>query len=129
MPFISSESVATMRKAIKAALPEYVVSVTKGHHSSVNVYLLSGPIEPVRVNVFWYKTHLKDNPTALALVQTILDKIFAVVEPRIVSEDGDYGSIPNFYYDISFGKWDKPYTRGQAASLPLAGVGHSDTLS
>jgi len=122
MPCISSEQVAQMRKAIRAALPEYVVSVTKQHHSSVKVYIMSGPIEPVAVNVFWYKEHLKDNPTALALVQTILDKIFAVVAPRIVREDGDYGSIPNFYYDISFGKWDRPYVQGTGVQKAITSI-------
>ena len=42
MPYVSSEDVAKMRKNIRAALPEYVVSVTKRHYSSVEVHLMSG---------------------------------------------------------------------------------------
>lgn len=113
MPYIDTNKVAQMRKAIRKALPDYTVSVTKRHHSSVDVALMSGPIVPAEVNVFWYKDHLGpdklDRPDAIAVIDTILAEIFKVEKRRIVSEDGDYGSIPNFYYDVSFGKWDKPY--------------------
>lgn len=110
MPFISSDEVAQMRKAIRRALPKYEVSVTKRHHSGVDVALMRGPIPVVKnVNVYWYKDHLKERPDAVQVIDTILAEIRKVRAPKIVSEDGDYGSIPNFYYDVSFGKWDKPY--------------------
>jgi hypothetical protein len=114
MPYIDTKDVAAMRKAIKAALPDYKISVTKDHHSTVDVAILSGPIVGVdNVNVYWYKDNLGpeklDRPDAIAVVDTILAEIRRVRAPKIVSEDGDYGSIPNFYYDVSFGKWDQPY--------------------
>jgi len=28
---------------------------------------------------------------------------------KIVSEDSDYGSIPNYYINLSVGNWDKPF--------------------
>lgn len=114
MPYIDTKSVAQMRKAIRAALPEYVISVRKHHHSTVQVHLMSGPIVGVKgVNVFWFKDHFGpdklDRPDVIKVVQTIIDEIFKVEKVKIVSEDGDYGSIPNFYYDVEFGTWDKPY--------------------
>jgi hypothetical protein len=114
MPYIDTKDVAAMRKAIKAALPDYKISITKHHHSSVNVAIISGPIVGVdSVNVFWYRDHLGpeklDRPDAIAVIDEIMAQIKRVRMPEIVSEDGDYGSIPNFYYDVSFGKWDQPY--------------------
>lgn len=110
MPYIETEKVAQMRKAIRKALPDYKVSVTKRHHSGVDVRLLSGPIPDVpNVNVFCYQRQLADRPDAVAVIDAILAEIKKVETPKIVSEDGDYGSIPNFYYDVSFGAWDKPY--------------------
>ncbi len=110
MPFISSTEVAAMRKAIRAALPEFKVSVTRRHHTEVDVRLMSGPIAPVpHVNVFWYKEKLASRPDVVKVVDTILAEIKKVKTPRIVSEDSDYGSIPNYYYNIDFGTWDKIY--------------------
>lgn len=114
MPFITSEEVAAMRKGIKRALPNYTFSIRKHHHSSVDIAILSGPIVAVEhVNVFWYKEQLgptKDNrPDAIEVIDKILAEVFKVKKRETVSEDGDYGSIPNFYYDVSFGRWDKPY--------------------
>ena len=109
MPYIASEEVAQMRKLIRKALPEFEVSVTKHHHSSVEVRLMRGPIAPSEVNVYWYKDKLKDRPDVVAVVDKVLGIIKQVKTPRTIVEDDDYGNVPNFYYDISFGKWDKPY--------------------
>ena len=114
MPYIETTKVAAMRKAIKAALPEYKISVTKRHHSGVDVAVLAGPIVGVDgVNIYWYKDHFGpeklDRPDAIAVIQTIIDCIFAVERPRTLVEDSDYGNVPTFYYDVSFGKWDQPY--------------------
>lgn len=114
MPCITSEEVAAMRKGIKRALPDYTFSIRRRHHSSIDIVVLSGPIVAVQsVNVFWYREHLgptKENrPDAIAVIDAILAEVFKVKKSKIVSEDGDYGSIPNFYYDVSFGRWDKPY--------------------
>lgn len=113
MPYIESSQVAQMRKAIRAALPEYKISVTKRHHSSVDVCLLSGPIVEAAINVFWYKDHLgpdkEDRPDAIAVIDAVIAEIFKVQTPKTLVEDSDYGNVPTFYYDVTFGKWDKPY--------------------
>jgi hypothetical protein len=72
---------------------------------------MSGPIPPVDVNVYWYREHLQNNPDALALVETIMSEIDKVQTSRELVNDGDYGSVPTFYINVSFGKWDKPYVQ------------------
>lgn len=110
MPLISTENLAAIRKGIKRALPEYTLSITRNHHSTVDVHIMSGPIPVVKnVNVYWYKDNLKDRPDAVKVIETIIAEIFRVEKPRTLVEDGDYGNVPTFYYDVSFGKWDKPY--------------------
>lgn len=111
MPHIDTEKVAQMRKAIRKALPDYQISVRKYHHSTVDVKIMSGPIvKPEKgVNVFWYKENFKDRPDVIKVVDAIVAEIFKVQEPRELVYDGDYGSVPTFYYDVSFGAWDKPY--------------------
>lgn len=110
MPYIETAKVAEMRKAIRKALPDYKISVTKHHHSSVNVAIMSGPIPAVEhVNEFHYRRDLADRPEAVEVLDTIVEKIFAVQEQRELVNDGDYGSVPNFYYNIRFGQWDKDY--------------------
>lgn len=114
MPYIDSDDVAKMRKGIRAALPDYKISVRKHHSSTVNVTVLSGPIPNVEhVNVFWYKDNLglgKGNRLdAIKVIDTIIAEIFKVRKPETLVEDGDYGTVPTFYYNVSFGAWDKPY--------------------
>ena len=104
MPYIDPNQTKLMRAAIRKALPQYDVSVRTEHHSTVDVRLMSGPIPPVPVNVYWYKEHLKNNPDALAVVDTIMNEIHKVQTPRELVYDGDYGSVPTFYINISFGK-------------------------
>ena len=114
MPYIETSKVAEMRKAIRRALPEYEISVTKHHHSTVQVKIMRGPIVGAdNVNVYWYKDHFGpeklDRPDVIKVVDTIIAEIFKVEKPRTLVEDGDYGNVPTFYYDVDFGKWDEPY--------------------
>lgn len=114
MPFITSEEVAAIRKGIKRALPDYTFSIRKQHHSSIDIAILSGPIVAVEhVNVFWYKDNLRpdkeNRPDAIEVIDKILAEVFKVKKRETEVEDGDYGTVPNFYYDVSFGRWDKPY--------------------
>jgi hypothetical protein len=115
MPYIDTKDVAAMRKAIRAALPGYKISVTKHHCSSVEVAILAGPIVGTdNVNVYHYRDNLGpeklDRPDAVAVVDTIIAEIFKVRQPETLVEDGDYGNVPTFYYDVRFGKWNEPYT-------------------
>ena len=109
MPHIGTDKVAIMRQNIRRALPAYKINVRTHHGSTVDVRIMSGPIAPVNVNVYWYKEHLKNNAEALALIETILSKIHEVQTPRELVYDGDYGSVPTFYISVNFGEWNKPY--------------------
>lgn len=118
MPYIETAKVAEMRKAIKAALPDYKVSVRKRHHSSVDVTVLSGPLEiecdqlgknRMNINLFWYKETLAHRPDIIAVVDKIVAAMDSIEQNRTMFEDGDYGNVPNYYRDVSFGQWDKHY--------------------
>jgi hypothetical protein len=114
MPFISTEEVAAKRKALKAALPDYKLSVTKSNHSSINVAVISGPVKMTEnedgresVNHFYIEKHYADRPE----VRDVLMTIYEIIKNGKTEEvyDVDYGSVPTFYTNISIGKWKNPY--------------------
>ncbi len=115
MPYISSEKVKAIREEIKKTFPEFKFSVTRQHYSTVAVVVLSGPIplldkgssrEYECVNTFWINDHYKDGAK-----KDFLKKLNEITsrDCRIVSEDGDYGSTPNYYTDIRIGDFERPY--------------------
>jgi len=114
MPFITKEEIAKRRKAIKAALPGFKVSVRTMDHCGIAVTIQEGPISmPVdsrgyeQVNPYYYKEHYKQNPE----VVRVLDQVMAIAasDQEESFYDGDYGSVPNFYVQLSIGNWDRPY--------------------
>jgi hypothetical protein len=60
-----------------------------------------------QINQYWYKDHYEDYPEKVEF----LDKIIEIVNEGNGTEsyDGDYGTIPNFYVNVSIGNWNKPY--------------------
>lgn len=120
MPYIASEEVKEIRKAVRKALPEFKISVTRRHYSSVDVRVMSGPLSitseqfgegRLSVNLYHYARTMADKPEIKAVVDKIIAAMDSVVKNYITHEDGDYGSIPNHYRDVAFGKWDKPYVQ------------------
>ena len=112
MPYITTEEVKEIRKAIRAALPEFKVSVRREHHSSVIVTLLEGPIDfgdERHVNHFHYRKHYEGQPEAIAVFDKIMGVFEAVKKPEVAFVDSDYGSVPNYYQKIQIGEWDRPY--------------------
>lgn len=112
MPHITNEIVSQKRKEIKTAFPNWKFSITKRHHSTLCVDILEADIkltekEYESVNQYYIKDHYKDNPEVRDVLQKIADIMLKGEE--IVSHDGDYGAIPNFYVDLSIGQWDKPF--------------------
>jgi len=108
MPFITKDQITTKRKQLKAALPQYKLSVTNKHFSGINVAIIEGPNdighEYNQLNencADWYN----------AEVQSILSTIMPILNEGkgASTEDGDYGMIPDFYTWVQIGKWDKPY--------------------
>ncbi len=110
MPYISSEEVKRKREAIKAAFPEFKFSITREHHFSINVKILAGPIDfsgVNSVNHFWIDEHFKDNPEQ----RDMLKKLYSIMNAGngVEVEDGDYGTVPNFYTHIGIGDYTRPF--------------------
>jgi len=119
MPYIDSKRIKEIRNTIKAKYPEFKFSVTGENHTSININILSGPIQMItneqnksrgyeQVNHFYIKENYKDFPE----IRNILLDIYNIANEGNYTEvvDGDYGIVPSFYVNISIGKWDKPYT-------------------
>lgn len=121
MPYISTEEVAKKRAEIKKAFPNWKLSITRHHHSSICVDILQADIQLLldtekkseSVNYFYIADHYKELPEA----KDALLKIYEIINEgnRTVSVDGDYGNIPQFYVSMSVGQWDKPfvYVKGE----------------
>ena len=120
MPYITKEQVKAKRKALKAALPQYKLSITTEHYSGIKVAIMEGPnhfgteysqLNPYidyRATVWNRSTEQYDSSPE---IQDVLDVIMPILnEGKGPShEDGDYGSIPDYYTWVHIGKWDKPY--------------------
>lgn len=114
MPYITKDQVAAKRKAIKAAFPNYKISIRNLNHSKVKATILAGPIALTQnengyesVNHFYIKENYKDRPEVSKVLQGIVDILKA--DQTELTYDGDYGSIPTFYVGLSIGDWDKAY--------------------
>lgn len=114
MPYISSEEVKQIRYNLKKALPDFKLSVTKEDHSGIRVAIMAGKLDLTgveQVNHYHYEKHFENNPEFLAVLKTIMNIINGSKEQKTIADDADYGAIPNFYINISVGKWDKPYQK------------------
>jgi|TARA_B110000305_G_C19399152_1_gene619146 hypothetical protein len=120
MPYITKEQVKAKRKALKAALPQYKLSITTEHYSGIKVAVMEGPVnfgtEYNQLNPYidyrsetWnrYTEEYDSNPP----IQDLLDVVMPILNEGKgeSTEDGDYGMIPDYYTWIHIGKWDKPY--------------------
>lgn len=117
MPFMSAEHTKRIRDEIKKTFPKFKFSIRNRHYLSVNINILSGPIEMIKdqnnlrrneqVNQFYIRDNYKDYPE----IRDILLKIYEIANQGNGQEcyDVDYGSIPDFYVHIEIGDWNKPY--------------------
>lgn len=107
---------ALVRAYVKSAYPECKFSVTYRSYaggSSISVSLMSGPQEALRtgtehqLNQYYLDRDQVMTPWAKAIMMDVND----VIKSYLFSDcDGmiDYFDT-NFYYDLSVGRWDKPY--------------------
>lgn len=127
MAYISTQEVAAIRQALKADMPEFKFSVSKGSGSlSVRVCILKGPVdfgETIQnVNHYWMHDHFADRPEALAALKKI--ELIIKTAPATVNGRGWFDkSDPQtdyfhtaYYYDISIGKYDKEYVLQEAVA-------------
>lgn len=116
MGYITKEQVKKIREDLKASFPEFKFSVTNKDYSSVNVVILTAPIELrtkttdmgyESVNLFWLKSSYKEHPEILKVlskINEIMDQFQG--EPY---ETADYGMQPTYYTNLYIGDWEKPF--------------------
>ena len=116
MPYINAEQVKSIRNALKLHFPKYKFSVRKEHYSTCNITVLSGPVDFTKVErhgqVNPYHYQANDYTDEQKATIALFYKAAQEAHPKhIVSEDCDYGSIPNYYLNLSIGSWNKPYVK------------------
>jgi hypothetical protein len=108
MPYISKETVATIRKQLKEKFPKVKFSVRKEHSSSLNVHVMESPFD-------WSSTHMAINhfyPENYENKEFLIGVInIAKAGQKVNHYDADYGHIPNYYVNVEIGKWDKPHKK------------------
>jgi hypothetical protein len=119
MAFISTEIVKKIRQEIKATFPKgWKFSITKEHHSSINVILLSSNIDDKEHESNYINTHyVNENKTPFGKVYQKIDEIVNRVGDYYDNSDimTDYHNTA-FYKNYSVGSWSKDYTYN--AELP-----------
>ena len=120
MPYITKEQVQAKRAALKAALPQYKLSITTEHYSGIKVAVMAGPkdfgTEYQLLNPYIdyreerYNSNTgewENNPN----IQDLLDVVMPILNDGMGEgfEDSDYGHVPDYYTWVHIGKWDKPY--------------------
>lgn len=115
MPYITTERVKEIRNQIKKEFPKFKFSIRRQHHSSVCVSIMSAPFDLIpdnekkyeQVNEFYIKDHYKETPETAKILSRIYE--IANFGNGVFVEDSDYGTVPDFYVNISIGQWDKPF--------------------
>ena len=109
MPYIDKNQVAEIRKDLKSTFPNFKFSVTRSDYSGVRIVVLSGDIDfgfdYRSINVYHVDSHYQGEQRAF--LKLIVD--YARKDQYIMVEDGDYGSVPNYYVNLHIGDWDRPY--------------------
>lgn len=120
MPYITKDQVKAKRAALKAALPQYKLSVTTEHYSGIKVAIMAGPTdfgtEYQQLNPYInYREERYNSQTgewdSNPHIQDVLDIVMPILNEGQGEgfEDSDYGHIPDYYTWVHIGKWDKPY--------------------
>jgi len=112
MPHITNETVTKKRKEIKKAFPNWKFSITKRHHSTLCVDILEADIKLTEqdnqaVNHYYIKDHFQKQPEVRDALQKIAN--IMLEGEKVISHDGDYGNIPNFYVSLGIGQWNRPF--------------------
>jgi hypothetical protein len=112
MPYLSTNEVSQIRTELKSAYPQYKFSVVRDGYSSVIVSIMAGPTDLSKyndryINRYHLESQFRDTPSLLPMMQELVRIVGGKQENE--SYDGDYGWIPNYYYTIQIGKWNRPY--------------------
>lgn len=113
MPYITSQDVKERRQAIKKALPNFKISVTRENASTIRIVFREGAIDMVKnkergydqVNQYYIEKYYE------GAAKEALETAYNIAESgqKIIDPDSDYGAIPNFYVTLNIGEFDRPY--------------------
>lgn len=116
MAYLSKEETKIIREKIKNQFgKDFKFSITNSHFTSINVNLMSSPIdfpkENIQINHYRIEESLKETPN----MAEVFKKIFEIITSTKDYYDrnagdpfADYGD-QTFFINLSIGKWDKPY--------------------
>jgi hypothetical protein len=114
----NKELAKQVRKELKKLYPNIKFSVTSDY-LSVDVAIMEADIDFLSeddrkngvkdksLNHFYLEDYYEKGSKQLEVVQKVFDLV--TQNQRIITEDGDYGKVPNYYIHIKVGKWDKPF--------------------
>lgn len=118
MAYINADDVKIIRNELKAEFPKYKFSVRREHHSSVNISIMSGPMDfNLGKNKYGDDNHGGINHLHLNLypeaVQPMLKKVSEIAHKKHWDKSdiqSDYFHCAYFVH-INVGKWDIPYVQ------------------
>lgn len=116
MPYLDKNYTKQVRQELKKRFPDFKFSVRTRDHMALDVTVLNGPLDLLEadsrgyenVNQYYVDDHYEDSPEKRDFLKEVLS-IMTKEHNSCVFTDGDYGNIPNFYVDLSIGKWDRSY--------------------
>ena len=119
MPYIKKERVTEIRAQIRKEFPAkdgWNISVTWENYSGVRIKILSAPgkltdKEHESINHHWLDDRFKSEPEKFKVFHRL--KEIANKDNGVEVEDGDYGTVPDFYVWMQVGEWDKPFIYNQ----------------
>ncbi len=109
MPYISADQANEIRKELKATFPATKFSVKIESHMALTVSVMAsqfgfqnGKYREINHYYLTEENYTREEIAFLEKVMSICTK-----SQRIINEDYDYGSIPNFYFHLRIGKWNQ----------------------
>ena len=115
--YVNNEKTKEVREDLKKEFPDFKFSVRKRHYTTVDVAILSGPLDLtegeerdyIQVNTHWIQDHYKDKPEIRDFLQRVTD---IINKGNFDKSDimTDYFHV-GFYVSLSIGEWDRPYVK------------------
>lgn len=137
MAYISAEEVKQIREKIKKEFKNFKFSITREHSMTVNVDILEGNIDfyeslvdkdyykkdklYIQVNEYHIDRDFEGIAKEMLLkIQKIITGIKSCYDRNFGDMGADYPDY-NYFYNISIGRWDRPY-KLQLQELQAQGV-------
>jgi hypothetical protein len=113
MAYISTEEVKIIRERIKKEFPLYKFSITRNHHTEIQVALMESdlifPENYIQVNHYYIDRHYEGkNREVLSKIHELIIGVKPCYDRTCGDMGADYGDN-NYFIEMSVGKWDKPY--------------------